>query len=56
MLVNAAKIYSTLGNPNSLVPLGVKDASSCLGMTAGSYATGKEEGFDRFIDLSLIHI
>ena len=50
MLVNAAKIYSTLGNPNSLVPLGVKDASSCLGMTAGSYATGKEEGFDRFID------
>ena len=50
MLVNAAKIYSTLGNPNSLIPLGVKDASSCLGMTAGSYATGKEEGFDRFID------
>ena len=50
MFVNAAKIYSTLGNPNSLIPLGVKDASSCLGMTAGSYATGKEEGVDRFID------
>lgn len=50
MLVNAAKIYSTLGNPNSLIPLGVKDVSSCLGMTAGSYVTGKEEGFDRFID------
>ena len=50
MLVNAAKIYSTLGNPNSLIPLGVKDASSCLGMTAGSYVTGKEEGIDRFID------
>ena len=51
MFVNAAKIYSTLGNPNSLIPLGVKDASSCLGMTAGSYATGKEEeGIDRFID------
>ena len=50
MFVNAAKIYSTLGNPNSLVPLGVKDASSCLGMTAGSYVTGKEEGADRFID------
>ena len=49
-MINAAKIYSTLGNPNSLVPLGVKDVSSCLGMTAGSYATGKEEGFDRFID------
>ena len=51
MLVNAAKIYSTLGNPNSLIPLGVKDASSCLGMTVGSYITGKEEeGVDRFID------
>ncbi len=51
MLVNAAKIYSTFGNPNSLIPLGVKDASSCLGMTAGSYITGKEEeGVDRFID------
>ena len=49
-MINAATIYSTLGNPNSLVPLGVKDVSSCLGMTAGSYATGKEEGFDRFID------
>ena len=49
-MINVAKIYSTLGNPNSLVPLGVKDVSSCLGMTAGSYATGKEEGFDRFID------
>ena len=50
MMINPAKIYSTLGNPNSLIPLGVKDISSCLGMTAGSYATGKEEGFDRFID------
>ena len=50
MMWNAAKIYSTLGNPNSLIPLGVKDASSALGMTAGSYVTGKEEGLDRFID------
>lgn len=50
MMINPAKIYSTLGNPNSLIPLGVKDVSSCLGMTAGSYVTGKEEGFDRFID------
>lgn len=49
-MINPAKLYSTLGNPNSLIPLGVKDISSCLGMTAGSYATGKEEGFDRFID------
>ena len=51
MIWNAAKIYSTLGNPNSLWPLGVKDGSSCLGMTAGSYITGKkEESVDRFID------
>ena len=50
MPLNIAKIYSTLGNPNSLVPLAVKDASSCVGMTAGSYVTGKEEGVDRFID------
>ena len=49
-MINPAKIYSTLGNPNSLIPLGVKDISSCTGMTIGSYATGKEEGFDRFID------
>ena len=34
-----------------MIPLGVKDASSCLGMTVGSYITGKEEeGVDRFID------
>ena len=50
MMINPAKIYSTLGNPNSLIPLGVKDVSSCVGMTAGSYVTGKEEGFDRLID------
>ena len=50
MIWNAAKIYSTLGNPDSLVPLCVKDVSSSVGMTTGSYITGKEEGFDRFID------
>ena len=50
MMWNAAKIYSTLGNPNSLIPLGIKDASSALGMTVGSCVTGKEEGLDRFID------
>lgn len=50
MIWNAAKIYSTLGNPNSLIPLAVKDGSQCVGMTAGSYITGKEEGVDRFID------
>lgn len=50
MIVNAAKIYSTLVNPNSLVPLAVKDLSATAGMTAGSFITGKEEGQDRFID------
>ena len=51
MLVNAAKIYSTLVHLNSKVPLGVKAGSSSLGMTACSYITGKEEeGVDRFID------
>lgn len=50
MLVNPAKIYSTLGNPNSLVPLAVKDIASTIGITTCSFATGKEEGQDRFID------
>ena len=45
-----AKIYSTLGNPSSIIPLGVKDVTNATGMTLGSYITGKEEGFDRFID------
>lgn len=49
-MVNVAKIYSTLGNPNSLIPLAVKDISATAGMTAGSFVTGKEEGQDRFID------
>ena len=49
-MIKAAKIFSTLGNPNSLVPLAVKDMSGIAGMTAGSYVTGKEEGKDRFID------
>ena len=50
MMLNPAKIYSTLGNPNSLIPLAVKDVSATAGMTASSFATGKEEGQDRFID------
>ncbi len=49
-MINVAKIYSTLGNPNSLIPLAVKDLSATAGMTAGSFITGKEEGQDRFID------
>ena len=49
-MVNIGKIYSTLGNPSSLVPLAVKDISATTGMTAGSFVTGKEEGQDRFID------
>lgn len=49
-MVNVAKIFSTLGNSNSLVPLAIKDFSATGGMTAGSFVTGKEEGQDRFID------
>ena len=45
-----AKIYSTMGNPSSLVPLAVKDITNSIGLTAGSFVTGKEEGTDRFID------
>lgn len=48
--MNIGKIYSTLGNPNSLIPLAVKDFSATGGMTAGSFVTGTEEGQDRFID------
>ncbi len=51
-MVNVAKIYSTLGDSSSLVPLAVKDITATTGMTAGSFVTGKEEGFDRFIDES----
>lgn len=50
MLINPAAIFSKLGNPNSLIPLAIKDASATAGMTAGSFVTGKEEGVDRFID------
>ena len=49
-MVNVASIFSTLGNPNSLIPLAIKDTTSTTGMTVGSYITGKEEGHDRFID------
>lgn len=46
-----AKIFSTLGNNSSLIPLGIKDISNIAGMTTGSYITGdKIEGKDRFID------
>lgn len=50
-MISPAKIYSVLGNPKSLVPLGVKDGANCLGLTTASYVTGKkEEAQDRFID------
>lgn len=49
-MVNVAAIFSTLGNPNSLIPLAVKDMSATAGMTAGSFVTGAEEGQDRLID------
>jgi len=50
-MISPAKIYSILGNPKALAPLGVKDGANCLGLTASAYATGKkEEAQDRFID------
>lgn len=50
-VINASKIYSTLGNPSSLVPLAVKDIANSVGLTTGSYITGdKLEGKDRFLD------
>ena len=49
--INASNIYSTLGNNSSLVPLAIKDVANSLGITAGSYITGKKtESEDRFID------
>ena len=49
--ITASKIYSTLGNNNSLVPMAIKDIANSCGLTAGSYMTGdKLEGKDRFID------
>ena len=49
-MVNVAAVFSTLGNPNSLIPLAVKDVSSTTAITASSFLTGKEEGQDRLID------
>src|SRR5574344_564152 len=50
-VITASKIYSTLGNNNSLVPLALKDVANSLGLTTGSYIVGdKYEGKDRFID------
>ena len=49
--INSSNIYSTLGSNSSLVPLAIKDVANSVGMTAGSYITGKKtEGEDRFID------
>lgn len=46
-----SKIFSELASSSSLLPIGVKDVSNSLGITAGSYITGsKVEGKDRFID------
>ena len=52
MITNiTSKIYSTLGSNSSLVPLAIKDIANSMGLTAGSYITGKDvEGKDRFID------
>lgn len=50
MPINTATIFSQLGNPNSLLPLALKDLAGTAGMTGASYITGKEEGKDRLID------
>lgn len=51
VVMSIGRIYSALGNSNSLLTLGVKDVSNSLGLTAGSYITGDAvEGKDRFID------
>ena len=40
-----------MANPDSLIPMGIKDTANSLGLTAGSYITGQSaEGHDRFID------
>lgn len=50
-VITASKVYSILGNNNSLVPLALKDVANSVGLTAGSYIVGKEdEGQDRLID------
>ena len=45
-----AKIFSTLGNPQSLIPLAIKDSANIAGMTSASAVTSKEEARDRLID------
>ena len=48
--MSIAKIFSTLGNSQSLVPLAIKDSANSLGLTTASSITNKDEGRDRFID------
>lgn len=49
-MIKAASIFSTLGNPDSRIPLLIKDSTSTTGVTVSSFITGKEEGRDRLID------
>ncbi len=42
-VITASKVYSILGNNNSLVPLAMKDVANSVGLTTGSYIVGKEE-------------
>jgi len=49
--ISTAAIYSTLGSTQSLIPIFVKDTLNSIGLTTGSYITGKKlEAKDRFID------
>ena len=48
--ISAAKFYAILDDPQSLVPVAMRDVVNSIGMTTASSVTGKEEGQDRFID------
>lgn len=48
--ISPAKFYSKLDDPQSLVPIAMRDIVNSIGMTTASSITGKEEGQDRFID------
>ena len=50
-MISTSYLYSKLGSNSSLLPLAIKDVANSVGLTAGSYITGKNvESQDRFID------
>lgn len=48
--ISQAKFFAKLDDPQSLVPIAMRDVVNSIGMTTASSVTGKEEGQDRFID------